>query len=311
MRARWACEELLSSGWGWMHYTEFGFKNFKGIRELTLDLSGDVTTLIGLNESGKTTILEAIFCFSYGAENLDVLDPGIASLRDPEQWVPIALRANFNDNIEIGATVALSEKDKHDYVKHMRTEFGLRVVEVPDVIPIKEVYRFENSRYVSKGATKLWTIDLKGATGQQRHPRDFDAKSPEWQGAVAYLKNQLPKIWYFPNFLFELPDRFVLTDVDSAPSSEERDKSAFYKNTFEAVLGQLGIGADLDTHVVGRLRSNEATDIRSLKSLLLDMSRVISGTILEGWNRIFGAAPAGQEVDIDAHRISQAKPIWR
>jgi len=26
-----------------------------------------VTTLIGLNESGKTTILEAIFCFSYGA----------------------------------------------------------------------------------------------------------------------------------------------------------------------------------------------------------------------------------------------------
>ena len=76
-----------------MRYTQFRFKNFKGIENITLPLTGDVTTLIGLNESGKTTILEAIFCFSYGAENLDMLDPGMVSLRDPERWVPVSKRA--------------------------------------------------------------------------------------------------------------------------------------------------------------------------------------------------------------------------
>lgn len=58
-----------------MHYTQFRFKNFKGIEQMTLKLSGPVTTLIGLNESGKTTILEAIFCFLYGAEDLEVINP--------------------------------------------------------------------------------------------------------------------------------------------------------------------------------------------------------------------------------------------
>jgi recombinational DNA repair ATPase RecF len=51
-----------------VRYKQFTFENFKGIEKMTLSLDGDVTTLIGLNESGKITILEAIFCFSYGQE---------------------------------------------------------------------------------------------------------------------------------------------------------------------------------------------------------------------------------------------------
>src|SRR4051794_6960495 len=73
---------------GHMRYRAFHFENYKGIESMDLALSGDVTTLIGLNESGKTTILEAIFCFSYGAEDLDALDPGMATLREPESWIP-------------------------------------------------------------------------------------------------------------------------------------------------------------------------------------------------------------------------------
>lgn len=232
-----------------MHYKSFSFKNFKGIPEMTLDLTGDVTTLIGLNESGKTTILEAIFCFSYGAENLDVINPGMASLRDPEQWVPIALRANFNDEITICAVVALSPEDKRDYARYMRKTFGLGVVNIADEIKICEHYVYENSRYTK--VRKTWDgLDLEATQGRQRKPRSFAYTSEEWQGAVKYLKDKLPKIWYFPNFLFELPDKFMLEEPASPVSPEDRDRSVFYRSTFEQVLGQLGIGADLDTHVV-------------------------------------------------------------
>ena len=46
-----------------MYFTKFHIENFKGIRSMDLDLSepgAGIFTLIGLNESGKTTILEAL-----------------------------------------------------------------------------------------------------------------------------------------------------------------------------------------------------------------------------------------------------------
>jgi energy-coupling factor transporter ATP-binding protein EcfA2 len=284
-----------------VRYKSFHFANFKGIRDLDLDLTGDVTTLIGLNESGKTTILEAIFCFSYGAENLDAINPGMASLRDPEQWIPISKRANFNDTISICATVVLDPEDKAELSRFLAKEHSVRVVDLPDEIKICERYSFENSRYVKAKTRRTWALTLMAMAGQQRKAREYESETEEWQAAINFLKDRLPRIWYFPNFLFELPEKFVLESGGTvAVAAEEQAKSQFYRATFEQVLGQLSIDANLDEHVVQRLRSDDKADQRNLRSVLLDMGRVISGTILEGWSRIFGSAPAGQEVELIA-----------
>ena len=50
-----------------MRFTRFEIKNFKGVEHAIVDLNpagAHIATLIGLNESGKTTILEAISQFS-------------------------------------------------------------------------------------------------------------------------------------------------------------------------------------------------------------------------------------------------------
>ena len=51
-----------------MRYLKFRIENFKGIKETEVDLrtstGANVFSLVGLNESGKTTILEAIHSFS-------------------------------------------------------------------------------------------------------------------------------------------------------------------------------------------------------------------------------------------------------
>ena len=51
-----------------MHYSSFRIQNFKGIKDTTIKLSDQsrmgVFAFVGLNESGKTTILEAIHSFS-------------------------------------------------------------------------------------------------------------------------------------------------------------------------------------------------------------------------------------------------------
>lgn len=117
---------------------------------MTLLLTGGATTLIGLNESGKTTLLEGIFCFSYGAEDLDAINPEMASLRDPEQWIPIGQRANFNDTIRIEALVGLSEEDKTALKRRMKSQYGVTLTKVQDEIVISERYHFRNSRFDRK-----------------------------------------------------------------------------------------------------------------------------------------------------------------
>lgn len=264
---------------------------------MTLPLDGDVTTLIGLNESGKTTILEAIYCFSYGAEDLDAINPTLASLREPEQWIPIAKRANFTDTISIGASLTLNEDDKKFFRSEMLKEHQFKFYEIPDEIKITEGYVFENSRHTETKRT--WSLQLVGTTGQQRTPRTFRSSTPQWQGAVRVLASRLPRILYFPNFLFELPERFDLT-VDPNTDNEIQDRDRFYRNTFEQVLSQLDIGANLDTHLIDRIKSENRSDQRGLSAVLLGMGRAISATIFEGWNRIFSRPPTAQEVELTA-----------
>lgn len=55
-----------------MKFKKIEIKNYKGIENATLELSsapkGNVYTLVGINESGKTSLLEAINTFEYNAE---------------------------------------------------------------------------------------------------------------------------------------------------------------------------------------------------------------------------------------------------
>ena len=76
-----------------MKFTYFRFKNFKGIEDERLDLvrspTSSVYTLVGLNESGKTTILEAINYFAYKPESLDALNLESSDIGDIHNLIPI------------------------------------------------------------------------------------------------------------------------------------------------------------------------------------------------------------------------------
>lgn len=99
-----------------MKFTHFHIKNFKGIEDIRLDFTakpqGRVQTLVGLNESGKTTILEALNFLSYKSETLDPLDLPGYSVKDVHDLIPINRRANFNDSIVIEAGYEFSTKMK-------------------------------------------------------------------------------------------------------------------------------------------------------------------------------------------------------
>jgi predicted ATP-dependent endonuclease of OLD family len=92
------------------------FENFKGIEKLEVDLrknpSAKVFPLVGLNESGKTTVLEAINTFVYKPESLAGLMTELPKEIDMHDIIPINKRDNFNGYITIEGGLEFNDHDK-------------------------------------------------------------------------------------------------------------------------------------------------------------------------------------------------------
>ncbi len=53
-----------------MRYKMFVIENYRAInKKLIIDLEKRIIPLVGINECGKTTILQAIFCFDSSNDN--------------------------------------------------------------------------------------------------------------------------------------------------------------------------------------------------------------------------------------------------
>ena len=138
-----------------MKCTRFEIKNFKGIRKLSLDLGahpqGSIITLVGLNESGKTTILEALDYLQLGINDPDPLDLLGLSRDDPHALIPISQRGNFNGTTEIHVTVNLDENDKEEVSQFLKDR-DFRPASISDSFRVRDVYTFEDSTYKQRTA---------------------------------------------------------------------------------------------------------------------------------------------------------------
>lgn len=101
-----------------MRYEAFHFSNFRGIKDARLNLRPNgadarVFTLVGLNECGKTTLLEVIDYFLPSDDETDFGPKQLAGWARPEphELIPISERANFNDKVIVKAIISLNDAD--------------------------------------------------------------------------------------------------------------------------------------------------------------------------------------------------------
>ncbi len=106
-----------------MKFIQFRIQNFKGIVDTTIALGSStpsVHTLVGLNESGKTTVLEAINLFQPDVDGMHALAQQETPKGGKEQLIPKSKRADFTAEIRIEAKVALDEADIDALCEHVR-----------------------------------------------------------------------------------------------------------------------------------------------------------------------------------------------
>jgi len=277
-----------------MKYNYFRFENFKGIKSQILDFSKNpnskVFTLVGLNESGKTTILEAINYFKYNPESLDALDLYNYRIGDIHDLIPIDKRDNFNGHIVIEAGIELDESDIIAIKKALKEEIDIELTNYSHHVKYTQKYYFENSKHIPKENKLFWEYEFHGKTGKQRKEKKLEHEQASIANKI--IKTRIPSILYFPNFLFEFPDKIYLN------SNSKEAKHIFYQKIIQDILDSLDNDTNIQTHIIDRIQANEDNERRNLLSLIGKMESKLTHIIFSSWNQILNKKITNTEVKL-------------
>lgn len=300
-----------------MKITRFQIENFKGIDSLSIDVfaknNGGIVTLIGLNESGKTTILEAISHFftkdKYASSLVRTVqqDPKIQDL------IPKYRKAAFSGSAIIQANIQIDELDKESICNLVSEKYGMICNKdaIPNEFTVETCYKFEDSSYIA--TEYLWDISfMMKKKGMKKYSLvSYDEANPEntkiWDSAVTRLSELMPRIVYFPTFLFNFPDRIYLSDIKD-------NINHYYTQILQDIFDNNAAGLSIQKHIIDRIDrlKNENKESKSFFSLLMasdekrqidaviqSLSNEISKIVFGAWSEILGKNVTGKRIQID------------
>jgi len=258
-----------------MKYTKFSITNFKGIKgKVELNLSNlpntNIFTLVGLNESGKTSILEAIDLFQNRRED-----------GDAHKMIHKSKKGNFNDEISVRAYLDLDGEDEIRIKEYCEKTIGFKLTQQIEKAYITKSYSFKNSKFEKYEST--WVLPLRGKLGKSRTEIDLHKNHLEdWRKVVKYIEENFPKILYYENFLFDFPQRIYLSGPDGLNSREIE-----YRKILQDILDSFDNELTIESHLLERLNNPTPENEGALESLLGDISQKLTETIFSNWNEVF------------------------
>lgn len=255
-----------------MRYLEFTINNFKGIGETSIHLKEEeskIVTLVGLNESGKTTILEAInFLWN------DYPD------EERHKLIPKNKKYNFNDKVQVIAQIEYSETDKEEITNKLSKKYNFKeIVPLPNRLSVTKYYEYENSEFVKKKT--LYSLNLKAKAGRQKNFREYDDESEEWKFLLELVKKQIPKIVYYENFLFNIPHEILIHPY----SRLSKTHLPFYQ-MLQDILDSIDLSLSIEEHIEERIPKTDESSQTALKAVLNKMGGKVTNLVLKPWSEI-------------------------
>ena len=159
------------------------FPTFKGIKDTTVSLQSvagaSVFAFVGLNESGKTTILEAIHSFSPDDATSELLG-GAKEVGVPfSERVPRHQLSNFTGDVSVKATLSV-EDDEKELIKNLIADehkLTLDVASFPSEVTFERRQRFENGDFQKSLFTLRADLRVKSSGQRKWRPPTPDEKA--------------------------------------------------------------------------------------------------------------------------------------
>ena len=289
-----------------MRYLKFRVRNFKGIRDTEIDLrsstGANVFTLVGLNESGKTTILEAIHSFSpdYRTRTLRGTKSKLAAEAAKER-LPRHLLAHFTGEISVTATVEVTEEDKENIAELIKNEDNIIInsSDIPNVFDLERSDRFERGDYIE--TNKSFSFDLFGKKKGDRKAKSLSRTHSDIYDSIWM---HAPDIAYHDSFIFDFPKRIYLT---ARPGAGDW----VYREMFQDVLAAGRVKYTLDD-ITRRIKNEKykknwfnfftdwsaADDKDRVQQIIDQASETVTKAVFGKWNKIFREEVGDKEISV-------------
>lgn len=291
-----------------MRYKSFRIENFKGIKDTSVNFraiaGAGVFAFVGLNESGKTTVLEAIHSFSPDDATSELLG-GDEGLGVPfKQRVPRHLLSDFTGRIAVTATLEVTDGDREYIAAALKELHDISVdsSSIPDEVTFERAQEFKDGDF-KRNYFSLLTLPIIKLKGRRnwRHPTSL----AELAAVRDVFYARTPVIAYFPTFVFNFPETVFLTDRGGIVDR-------FYRRTFQDILDYDGRGHTIEKDIVRRVRAKSMVvpwlsfltawsshdDRNKIQHVMDRASAAVTRLVFGRWNKIFGEDTRGKEVVI-------------
>ncbi|MCK5176653.1 MAG: AAA family ATPase, partial [Candidatus Aenigmarchaeota archaeon] len=267
-----------------MKYTKFEIKNFKGIDNIVLDLikqpSGKIFPLVGLNESGKTTILEAINLFQ------NDITPS-----KRHELIHKRDKGHFTGFIEIKATLELEYGMDGLTINSFLSDKKLHLKNQSKNIIFSKKYEFKNGNPEEIILTELnFEPELEVKTGRARtYSILSEYNTAELKKII--IKN-IPKILYFPDFLFDFPEKIYLESIPN-PSwdKKEQERQIEYRNIIQDILFTINSNYGLNDFITKLKALSDEGKQESANQIKREIATKLNEIIVKPWQEIFPNSP--------------------
>jgi len=253
-----------------MKYTKFTIENYKGIKKLELDLAvhpdHKIYTLIGLNESGKTTILEAINDFEFEVPEIE-----------RHKLIPKNVAGGFTGDVRMKATLSLSDDDKKKIVDFLKNKGRFNEIKIESSFNFERKYSFANSISTTTGRTYWHFVSVKKTAKSKTVNLEKSLADELWQ----YVKaNLFPEIIFYRDFLSKFPEKIFLEPIAAEPKEKE------YLSIIEDVLVSINPGYTVESSLLTRLRDSTNASKQALEAVENEIGAKISEVVFDAWSKI-------------------------
>ena len=266
-----------------MRYTKFVIENFKGLQNITIDLSAQpnnrIYTFVGLNESGKTTILEAINTVMTGYKK-----------KTAQKLIPKHLKANFSNTVSVISYIEVDEDDNDRMLEKIK-EMGYSAYKPINSFSIKATCSFENS--IPQNIVSYWDFapQVKKARAKdyvELAGTDTKDKKDDWHVLVDYIEDTLmPRIIYYEHFLFDFPSRIYLFG-----NKAEENNNKPYKEIFEDIIQEIIPGGSIEKSLYSNY-TKEGDGYRDIfDAIHTKLEEYISSQVFASWGQLFNSSGA-------------------
>lgn len=244
-----------------MKITEYRIRNYKAVKDTSINLNYSLNPIIGVNESGKTTILSAILAFD---KNRDKVNSG----NHLEYKNKYSTGATKDSKITANLTLDKTELQDLKKVLNLHSE----TLEYNHISKFTEKTPFVLTRELSS-PDKEYT--LEDETFQEKNKKII----------ITFLLKNLPYILYFDDFTDRVPEEIVFREDYKSTGKLAFSKNREWQEIIVEIFRRAEVeGIDDDENPLKSFFHLSDKDQKD--DILSDIEDILNKEIIDEWKRI-------------------------